>query len=111
MVAFNEALNIINQFVARMILLYRVSHNLWQFPGNWLQIVNYCRYSNFEAIFEMPCLFTVRKVLKIAYSAKIRVLKLLFFKATKKTLGADFLISIFGGRLLRNCISTFFSQY
>ena len=38
--------------------IYQVSHNLWQFPGNWLQIAKYGRYSNFEAIFEMPCLFT-----------------------------------------------------
>ena len=63
-------------------LFYRVSHNLWQFTGNWLQIANYGRYSNFEAICEMPCLFTVRNVQKITHSAKIRVLKLLFFKAT-----------------------------
>ena len=75
---------------------YRVSHNLWQFLRNWLQILNYGRYSNFEAIFEMPCLFAFRKVQKITHSSKIRVLKLLFFKATKKTLGADFWISIFG---------------
>ena len=54
---------------------YRVSHNLWQFRGNWLQIVNYGRYSNFKAIFEMPCLFNFRKVQKITHSAKIRVLK------------------------------------
>ena len=41
---------------------YRLSHNLWQFPGNCLQIANYVTYSNFEAIFEMPCLLTSRKV-------------------------------------------------
>ena len=70
--------------------MYRVSHNLWQFPGNWLQIENYGRYSNFETIFEMPCLFRSRKVQKITHSARIGVFNLLFLKATKKTLGADF---------------------
>ena len=70
--------------------IYRVSHNLWQFPGKWLQIKNYGRYSNFEAIFKMPCLFTSRKVQKTTHSAKIRVFNLLFLKATKKTLGAEF---------------------
>ena len=67
--------------------LYRVSHILWQFPGKWLQIVNYDRYSKFEAIFEMPCLFSSRKVQKITHSAQTRGFELLFFKAT---LGADF---------------------
>ena len=62
--------------------VYRVSHNLWQFPGNCLQIANYDRYSNFEAIFEMPCLLTSRKVQKIKHSAKKRAFKVLFFKAT-----------------------------
>ena len=42
-------------------LIYRVSHNLWQFPGNCLQIANYDRYSKFEAIFEMPCLGKYKK--------------------------------------------------
>ena len=65
---------------------YRVGHNLWQFPGNWLQIEKYDRYSNFEAIFEKPCLFTSSKVQKITHSAKIRVFNLLFLKATKKSL-------------------------
>ena len=37
--------------------------------------------------------------------------KLLFFKATKKTLGPDFWISIFGGRLVIDCICTFESKY
>ena len=58
-----------------------------------------------------PAFFTSWKVQKITHSAKIKVYKLLFFKAAKKTLGAHFWISIFGGRLLIYCISTFFSQY
>ena len=62
----------------------------WQFPGNCLQIANYDRHSNFEAIFEMPCLLTFRKAQKITHSTQKRVFNLLFFKATKKTLGADF---------------------
>ena len=74
-------------------LFYRVSHNLWQFTGNWLQIANYGRYSNFEAIFKMPCSFTFRQIQKKSHSAKNRVFKLLFFKVTKKTLGAGFPIS------------------
>ena len=39
--------------------MYRVSHNLWQSPGNWLQIANQDMYSNCEAIFEIPCLFSI----------------------------------------------------
>ena len=66
------------------IYIYRVSLNLWQFPGNWLQIKNYSRYSNFEANFEMPWLFTSGEVQKMTHSARIWLLKLLFFKATKK---------------------------
>ena len=30
--------------------IYRVSHNLWQFPGNWLQIENYGRYIFLNAL-------------------------------------------------------------
>ena len=59
----------------------------------------------------MPCLFTSKKVQKIIHSQQKGVFKLLFFKATKKTLGADFWNSIFGGRFEIDCISTFFSQY
>ena len=71
-------------------MVYRVNHNLWQFPGNSLQIANYDRYSDFGAIFGMLCLFTSRKVQKVTHSAQKKVFKLLFFKATKKTTGADF---------------------
>ena len=67
-----------------LLFTYRVSHNLWQFLGNWLQIANYDRYSHFEVIFEMLCLYTSIKVQKITHSAHERSLKLLFFKATQK---------------------------
>ena len=88
-----------------------MSHNLWQFPGNWLQIANYNRYSNFEAIFKMPCLFTSKKVQKITHSAQKRMFKLLFFQSNQKALATDFWNSIFGGCVVIDCISTFLSQY
>ena len=69
---------------------YLVTHNLWQFPGNWLQIANYGRFSNFKALFEMPCLFTSRKVQKITHSAQKRVFKLLFSKQPKILLARIF---------------------
>ena len=56
---------------------------------------NYDRYSNFETIFEMPCLFTFKKLPKITHSAQKRVFKLLFFKATKKRFGTDFFWSLY----------------
>ena len=65
-----DKLSIDNPIAVRWRKQYRVSHNLWQFPGNWLQIANYDRYSNFEAISEMPCLFTFRKVQKITHSTQ-----------------------------------------
>ena len=40
-------------------------------------------------LLKCPAFFTSRKVLKITNSVQKRVFKLLFFKATKKTLGAD----------------------
>ena len=69
--------------------MYRVSHNLWQFPENWLQISNYDRYSNFEAIFKMPRLLTSKKVQKNTFCSE-KGIQITLFKAIKKSLGADF---------------------
>ena len=64
-----------------------------------------------RSFLKCPDFFAFRKVQKMTHSALKRVFKLLFFKATKKTLGTDFVNSKFGECLVVDCISTFFSQY
>ena len=66
-------------------ILYRVSH-LWQFPGNWLQIANYDRYSDFKAIFEMSCLFTTKNTQKNNTNCPDKGLNYSFSKQAKKLL-------------------------
>ena len=92
--------------------IYRVSHSLLQFPGNWLQIANYDRYSNFEGIFGMPCLFKTKKSTRNKHIFPRKGCpNYSFSKQPIKLLPLVFCNSIFGGRLEIDCLSTFFSQY